>query len=423
MIQRLLVTIILTCLAIPAIAGVDIPHKNQGSVSVLHWWTSPSEAAAAEVIKKNYLETGYNWIDQAIEGGGGGKAMTVLKSQVISGNPPPTAQISGLGIQNWASLDLLVPVHNAARRHEWDEHLPSFVSEAMKYNGLYYGVPVSIHRNNWLWINPKVFESTGLAIPTSWNDLIAIAPRLRRAGYIPLTHGGEPWQQATIFESVLLAEGGSDFYRRVLIDHEEEALNSPTLKRAFRKLRQLTSLQPEGSNRQSWDQATKTVINNKAAMILMGDWALGELSQHNLHVDKDFICRPAFGTEGSFVYNIDSFVMFNIYRFKDRQAQYRLSNVLMDKDLQIAFSDKKGSIPVRMDAVDHLQGCQKKSWEDLQYSIAHDTLVPSIIHGMPIKESQQTALINLLSRYIADPSITPEEAVKSMSSALLARAK
>ncbi|UYM14995.1 ABC transporter substrate-binding protein [Endozoicomonas euniceicola] len=423
MIQRLLITLLLTGPLNSVTANATPSSQPTDTIDVLHWWTSPSEAAATDILKDHYTKSGFAWSDQAIAGGGGGKAMTVLKSQVISGNPPHAAQISGQGIKSWASLGLLADIDDTVNHNQWTSVLPEFVSDAIQFQGRFYGVPVGIHRSNWLWVNPGAFEDTGLAIPTSWDELIAIAPRLRQAGFIPLTHGGEAWQQAAIFESVVLSEGGADFYRQALVHHDRKALTSPTMIRVFRKLKQIVSLTPDNRSKMSWDQATREIINNKAAMMLMGDWALGEFKINGQVEGQDFYCLPAFGTEDKFIYNIDSFAMFNTRHLKDRQAQQRLTHQLMSKEIQIAFSENKGSIPVRMDATDHLQGCQKQSLEALHASIKTNTLVPSIIHGMAARESLQVPVINFVSLYMSDPAATPEEAVKSLSAALLSPAR
>ncbi|MCW7551250.1 ABC transporter substrate-binding protein [Endozoicomonas gorgoniicola] len=419
MIQRLLITTLLTCLATSVTASDAPSNRPAGTVNVLHWWTSPSEAAAMDILKDHYTKSGFALTDQAVAGGGGGRAMTVLKSQVISGNPPHAAQISGQGIKSWASLGLLADIDDTVNHNQWTSVLPEFVSDAIQFQGRFYGVPVGIHRSNWLWVNPGAFEDTGLAIPTSWDELIAIAPRLRQAGFIPLTHGGEAWQQAAIFESVVLSEGGADFYRQALVHHDRKALTSPTMIRVFRKLKQIASLTPDNRSKMSWDQATREIINNKAAMMLMGDWALGEFKMNGQVEGEDFYCQPAFGTDKKFIYNIDSFVLFNLRSSSDRQAQHWLTQQLMNMETQIAFNEKKGSIPARMDAAENLQGCQQKSLEDLKASIEANTLVPSIIHGMAAKESLQIPAINFVSSYMSDPTVTPEQAVKSLSAALL----
>jgi glucose/mannose transport system substrate-binding protein len=61
-------------------------------VEVLHYWTSGGEAKSAAELKKIMQAKGHTWRDFAVAGGGGDSAMTVLKSRVISGNPPSAAQ-------------------------------------------------------------------------------------------------------------------------------------------------------------------------------------------------------------------------------------------------------------------------------------------------------------------------------------------
>ena len=78
---------------------------------------------------------------------------------------------------------------------------------------------------------------------------------------------------------------------------------------------------------------------------------------------------------------------------------------------------------MRMDATGHLRGCQKQSLKALHASIKANTLVPSIIHGMAARESLQIPVINFVSHYMSDPAVTPEEAVKSLSAALLSPAR
>jgi len=64
------------------------PCVFAGEVEVLHWWTSGGEAKSVAVLKDLLEKEGHTWKDMAVAGGGGGAAMTVLKSRAVSGNPP-----------------------------------------------------------------------------------------------------------------------------------------------------------------------------------------------------------------------------------------------------------------------------------------------------------------------------------------------
>ena len=173
-----------------------------GEVEVLHWWTSGGEAKSVGVLKEMLEAQGHSWKDFAVAGGGGESAMTVLKTRAISGNPPAAAQIKGHDIQEWADLGFLSNLNDVAKAEKWDDAVPAVVTNVMKFNGDYVAVPVNVHRVNWLWANPAVFEKAGAKIPTTMDEFFVSAEKLKAAGIIPLAHGGQAWQDATVFEAI-----------------------------------------------------------------------------------------------------------------------------------------------------------------------------------------------------------------------------
>ena len=58
-----------------------------------------------------------------------------------------------------------------------------------------------------------------------------------------VAHGGQAWQDATVFESVVLGVAGADFYRQAFVDLDPKALNSETMINAlttYHKIKQYT---------------------------------------------------------------------------------------------------------------------------------------------------------------------------------------
>ena len=155
---------------------------------------------------------------EVIFGGGGENAMTVLKSRAISGNPPTAAQIKGPSIQEWGDLGFLADINGVAEKNNWDDLLPAVVADVMKHEGKYVAAPVNVHRVNWMWSNPEVFRAAGATIPTTWDDFMVQAKKLQDAGYVALAHGGQPWQDATVFEAVVLGVGGADYYNKAFVE-------------------------------------------------------------------------------------------------------------------------------------------------------------------------------------------------------------
>ena len=204
---QVLAAIVLTSTAAPVLAQ---------EVEVLHWWTAGSEAAALNVLKEDLASQGVSWQDMPVAGGGGEAAATTLKARVAAGNPPAAAQLLGMALQEWAAEGALGDLTPVAQENGWDEVVPQAVRELATEDGKWVGVPTNIHRPNWLWINAQVFEDNGLTPPTTWKDFNAVANKLQEAGITPLAHGGQPWQDVTLFDDVVLGIGGPDFYRAAI---------------------------------------------------------------------------------------------------------------------------------------------------------------------------------------------------------------
>ena len=84
MLRRLLIG---TMLASGLASGLAAPsYAADGSVEVLHWWTSGGEAAALEVLKKKLESQGITWKDMPVAGGGGEQAMAALRARVTAGD-------------------------------------------------------------------------------------------------------------------------------------------------------------------------------------------------------------------------------------------------------------------------------------------------------------------------------------------------
>ncbi|WP_175651124.1 ABC transporter substrate-binding protein [Pseudomonas sp. Marseille-P9899] len=394
---------------------------DPGTVEVLHWWTSGGEAKAVETLKEQVKKDGFIWKDNAVAGGGGAAAMTVLKTRAISGNPPAAAQIKGPDIQEWGALGLLTELDDVAVANKWDSLLPPKVAEIMKYDGHYVAVPVNIHRVNWLWINPQVFDKAGAKVPTTLDELFAAADKLKAAGFIPLAHGGQPWQDSTVFEDVALSILGPKTYHAAFVDLDEKTLTGAQMVEVFATLKRLgTYMDPNRAGR-DWNIAAAEVISGKAGMQIMGDWAKSEWTAAGKVAGKDYQCVPFPGTQGSFAYNIDSLAMFKLKNANDIKAQNDLAKVALEPEFQTVFNQNKGSLPVRQDMdISQFDACTQKSAADFKQAAQGDGLQPSMAHNMATSLAVQGAIFDVVTNFLNDPGAEPATAVKQLSAAIKA---
>ena len=383
----------------------------QSEVEVLHWWTSGGEAKAASALKEQLQAKGHAWKDFAVAGGGGDNAMTVLKSRVVSGNAPAAAQIKGPAIQEWANEGVLANLDEVAKAEKWEELLPKVVSDVMKHKGNYVAVPVNVHRVNWLWANPEVFKKAGTKVPATWDEFFKAAEALKKAGVIPVAHGGQSWQDFTTFESVALGVGGADFYKKALVQLDSAALSGATMTKVLDTFKKVKGYTDKNAPGRDWNLATAMVIKGEAGMQLMGDWAKGEFLAAGKAPGKDFVCAAAPGTAKSYTFNVDSFAMFKLNDAQKVKAQNDLAAAIMSTQFQEVFNLNKGSIPVRLNMdMAKFDDCAKQSATDFVDTAKSGTLVPSVAHGMAIASATEGAIKDVVSQFWNDDKMSTKDA-------------
>ncbi len=383
-----------TASAMPALA-------QQQSVEILHWWTSGGEAAALNVLKGNLEKQGVKWNDMPVAGGGGEAAMTAVRARVTASNPPTAVQMLGFDITDWGKQGAVTDLNALAAREGWDKTVPLALQKFSKYNGKWISAPVNIHSTNWIWANKEVLAKAGVkAEPKNFDEFIAAAEKVQKAGFIAIAHGGQPWQEATVFDSVVLSTGGVDYYKKAFVDLDPKALNSATTEKVFHRMGQIRKLVDKDFSGRDWNVASGMVISGKAGFQIMGDWAKGEFVNAKQVPGKDFLCYRFPGTQGMVSFNADQFVMFKLTDADKSAAQVKLAAAIMEPGFQSAFNVVKGSAPARTDVPDTaFDDCGKKAIKDVAAANKANTLVGSIAHGHAVPASIKNAFYDVITRH------------------------
>jgi len=413
----------LSGLSVAILAMAAAVAAQAGEVEVLHYWTSGGEAKSVAELKKIMQAKGHVWKDFAVAGGGGDNAATLLKSRVVSGNPPSAGQIKGPAIQEWASEGVLANLDTVAKAEKWDSLLPKVVADVMKYKGNFVAVPVNVHRVNWIWANPEVLKKAGVAgMPKSYDEFFVAADKIKKAGFIAVAHGGQNWQDFTTFESVTLGVGGVKFYHDAMVMLDPKAISSDTMTKALETFRRIKGYTDPAAPGRDWNLATSMVMKGEAAFQFMGDWAKGEFMAAGKVPGKDFLCAAAPGTANAFTFNVDSFAMFKLKAADAQKAQGDLAAAIMGTEFQEVFNLNKGSIPVRLSMkLDKFDDCAKLSSKDFVETAKSGGLQPSIAHGMAVKPAAEGAIKDVVSQFWNDDKITVAAAQSKIAAAAAAQ--
>lgn len=407
---------LMTTTAVVALMMAATAARAAENVEVLHWWTSGGEAAALDVLKKDLESKGITWTDMPVAGGGGTEAMTVLRARVTAGNAPTAVQMLGFDILDWAKEGALGNLDETAAKEGWDKVVPTALQQFSKYDGHWIAAPVNVHSTNWVWINKAALDKAGGKEPANWDELIALLDNFKAQGITPIAHGGQPWQDATIFDAVVLSLG-TDFYKQAFIDLDPAALGGDKMKEAFDRMTKLRSYVDDNFSGRDWNLASAMVIENKAGLQFMGDSAKGEFLKAKKVPGTDFVCMRFPGTQGSVTFNSDQFAMFKVADDKV-PAQLAMASAIESPTFQSAFNVVKGSVPARTDVPDtDFDACGKKGIKDLAEANSNGKLFGSMAHGHANPAAVKNAIYDVVTREF-NGELTSEEAVKELVTAV-----
>ncbi len=387
-------------------------------VEVLHWWTSGGEAAALNVLKQDLEGQGIGWQDMPVAGGGGTEAMTVLRARVTAGDPPTAVQALGFDILDWGNQGALANLNELAAKEGWDDVVPEALQAFAKVDGKWISAPVNVHSTNWVWANKSVLDANGIAVPTTWDEFTAAVETLKAAGVTPIAHGGQAWQDATVFDAVVMSTGGADFYKAAFVDLDEDALGSDTMKEAFDRMAYIRANVDENFSGRDWNLATAMVINGEAGFQMMGDWAKGEFLNAGKVPGEDFLCFRFPGTGDTVTFNADQFMMFDQGGTVSSE-QAALASAILSPSFQIAFNKVKGSVPARTD-VDgsDLDACGQQGMKDLAAAASSGKLFGSMAHGHAAPAAVKNAVYDVVTAHFNgeyDSATAVQELVDAVS--------
>jgi glucose/mannose transport system substrate-binding protein len=407
-------------LTLAATLALTTSMARANDVEVLHWWTSGGEAAALGVLKEDLAGKGIGWVDMPVAGGGGEAAMTAVRARVTAGNAPTAVQMLGFDIQDWAAEGALANLDAVAAAEGWDAVIPTALQRFSKYDGHWIAAPVNVHSTNWIWMNKSALDAAGGKAPETWEDLVAVLDAMKANGITPLAHGGQPWQDATMFDGVMLSLGG-DFYQAAMIDLDPAALGGEKMAEAFTRLMKLRTYFDDNFSGRDWNLASTMVINGEAGMQMMGDWAKGEFVKAGKVPGTDFVCIRFPGTQGSVTFNSDQFAMFTVASDEGKAAQAAMASAIESPVFQSAFNVVKGSAPARTDVPDTaFDDCGKKAIKDLADANTAGTLYGSAAHGHAAPAAVKNALYDVVTAAVNGEYATGADAATALAAAVAA---
>jgi alpha-glucoside transport system substrate-binding protein len=203
---------------------------EQKVVNILGPFGKQEEASFNECIAEFEKETGIDVVYESAS-----NFDTLINVRVESGDPPDVTAVPQPGVmQRFARTGKLVPLWPEILE-KIDGNFAPIWKELGSYDGKVYGVFHRVNVKSLVWYPKPAFEDAGYAIPTTWDDLLALSQQMVDDGLNPWCVGiesgsGTGWPATDWMEDIMLRTAGPKVYDQ-WVNHEIP-FNDPAVKHA-----------------------------------------------------------------------------------------------------------------------------------------------------------------------------------------------
>ncbi|WP_201774302.1 ABC transporter substrate-binding protein [Demequina flava] len=289
-------------------------------------------------------------------------------------------------------------------------------------DGEIYGVPLNGVQPVVFYINQPVLDDAGVAVPTTWDELMAAVPVLQEAGVAPVSIGGaSKWPYLMWIAYLTDRVGGPEVFDAVVAG-EPDAWMDPAIIEAASMIQDLVEAGGfvDGFSAVDANQgaAEALVYTGKAAMQLQGAWAY---SGTYLTAAEDFVTSgdmtwstfPAVeggaGDASNVTGNLSSYFSITADSTDEEKAtatDWLLHGVMSDDYIDDLMDT--GAVPPISGLEDKLAETSAPEWNEFVYSSAEDAGNFQLSWDQALDAVQADALLNNLEKVFL-LEITPEE--------------
>ena len=197
-------------------------------------------------------------------------------------------------LATWYAGNRMLPYVNAglfeAVDDVWEENglNKSLASAAasMTIDGKKWGVPYTYYQ--WgVYYRKDLFAANDIAVPTNWAEFKAAGAKLTAAGITPITIGTKYlWTAAGVFDYLNMRTNGFDFH--MALTKGEISWTDERVVKTMNNWKELVDAGffLENHAAYSWQEALAPMVQGKAAMYIMGNFAVAPLREAGLTKDQ-----------------------------------------------------------------------------------------------------------------------------------------
>ncbi|WP_432564991.1 ABC transporter substrate-binding protein [Kineococcus sp. SYSU DK003] len=207
-------------------------------------------------------------------------SQTSLVAQFVRGDPPDVAAYNyNLETSNYVKTGVLSDLGDMPEAARVDPKYQALVDQFATYEDETSVLPYSVTSAGVIY-NVALFEQAGLAVPTTWSQLLTACETFQAAGVVPV--------ELTAREVWTLAQGLFDYTTGSALDvaaffaalkEGQDVSFTEDMGEAGEKMVQLASFANDDAASRTYADGNLAFGRGEAAMYLQGPWALGEIAK------------------------------------------------------------------------------------------------------------------------------------------------
>ncbi len=395
--------------AVALAGGVAAMAVSAAQAEELRFWTLAFASESATIAFNEMVaafESSHPGVDIIVETRGVDEHKTALRLAAQAGQGPDIYfSWSGLGQSGeYITAGLSEPMERYYQQFGWyDQYEPAALAFAMHdANGEIHGVPFSMN-GEAIYYNKALFEQAGItAEPQTWDELIAANDALVAAGIAPWTFGGSVnWHLMRLMDVIMEHECGAETHD-ALTSLTANWAEEPCVTASFVELKRwadnyiLTPFMGIGQ-----EQSFNLFVAGRAAMMLEGDWLVGQLDQNGVLDAYDVF---AFPTDTGRLYGFGQYYYISAYsQNKDLAAEFL--DFLNNAENSQKYLGNAGVMSMNRNVTYSYERDLENQWLEIFQS--HDEIFMN--SDLPLSLAQTNEYFRIHNS-VADGSMAPEEA-------------
>ncbi|WP_320197542.1 extracellular solute-binding protein [Agrobacterium sp. rho-13.3] len=210
---------------------------------------------------------------------------SAIRNFLTADAPDVVAWYAGNRMEPFVKAGLFADVTDVWDANKLGDQLKS-ASPSMTIEGKKWGVPYTYYQ--WgIYYRKDIFQQQGITPPKTWAELLAASKTLKDAGITPFTIGTKAqWPAGGWFDYLDLRVNGYDFHMQ--LTSGKVPYTDPRVKAVFEKWAEL--VKPgyfiENHAAIDWQDAVPQLVQGKAAMYLMGNFAVATFKNGGLKEEQ-----------------------------------------------------------------------------------------------------------------------------------------